>query len=608
MSEREMIAPERDIDETLVQIATRAAELAGTDNALVLLLSADGEELAVKAGTGACAGFVGQTFPARVGMNAEILATGEPMVVNNYRQWPQRSADPRFAWIEAIMGIPLKSAGKAIGVISFASGEKAAFSNFGLDLLASFADLASLALENARLYAAAEQEISERRRAEEALKKSQEALRVSRETLSLAAELAHLGPWHFRMDKQSFEFNDEFYAIYGTDTAREGRFMTPEAYARAFVHPEDAWLVESELQRSLDSPGCYSTQLEHRIIRRDGAVRTIAVRINIVKDAEGRPLLWYGANQDITEQKKTEQALEERNAELREALQRLKQTQAHLIQQEKMAGIGHLAAGVAHEINNPLSFVVSNFDTLQKYLGRIAEVIDAYREIGRSALTGDAGRVRSLANDIAALEKKARLDYILEDLTPLFAETGDGIDRVANIVKALLLFSRVDHQEYFEDYDLNAGIRSTLIVARNEIKYVAAVEEDYGEIPPVEAVGGRVNQVLLNILLNAAQAIKSKHAAAAGLIKIRSYSDEDYVYCDIEDNGPGIPEEIRSDIFNPFFTTKPVGQGTGLGLSISYDIIVNKHHGDISVASDGNSGATFTVKLPIKQRSGATIA
>ncbi|MDR7866584.1 MAG: PAS domain S-box protein [Sporomusaceae bacterium] len=843
MAGRGMIAPERDIDGTLEQIATRAAALAGTDNAFVLLLSDDGEELAVKAGTGACAGFDGQTFPARVGMSAQILATGEPLVVNNYRQWAQRSTDPRFDWIEAIMGIPLKSAGKVIGVISFLSAEKAAFNNYGLDLLANFADLASLALENARLYAAAQQEIGERRRAEEALKKSQvmmktvmdsvsfgmvvidpamrilaankylrqlfpdvdfsrtpqcyvpfshvkanvcptcpvkqtfldgeahesvytvpreggekyirliaspikdedgtvvavvevseniservlaeekirtlsqavdqspgivliadtggrityvnakfaqvtgyaaeevigmsprdclksgvhpdtyynevwatveagqewrgefcnrkkngelfwvlasisavmnaegkvayylciqhditekkameEALRVSRETLSLAAELAHLGPWHFRMDKQSFEFNDEFYAIYGTDTAREGRFMTPEDYAREFVHPEDAWLVESEVQRALESPGCYSTQLEHRIIRRDGAVRMIVVRINIVKDAAGRPILWYGANQDITEQKKTEQALEERNAELREALQRLKQTQAHLIQQEKMAGIGHLAAGVAHEINNPLSFVVSNFDTLQKYLGRITEVIDAYREIGRSALTGDAGRVRSLANDIAALEKKARLDYILDDLTPLFAETGDGIDRVANIVKALLLFSRVDHQEYFEDYDLNAGIRSTLIVARNEIKYVAAVEEDYGEIPPVEAVGGRVNQVLLNILLNAAQAVKSKQAVADGLIKIRTYRDDEYVYCDIEDNGPGIPEEIRSDIFNPFFTTKPVGQGTGLGLSISYDIIVNKHHGDISVASDGSSGATFTVKLPVKQR------
>ncbi len=846
MSGRETVAPQRDIDEVLEQIANRAAALAGTENAFVLLLSDNGRELAVRAGTGACAGYVGQTFPADVGMNAEILATGRPVVVNDYRRWPLRSDDPRFDWIGSIMGLPLKYAGKTVGVISFLAADKtAAFSNYGPELLASFADLASLALENARLYAAAQQEIAERVRAEEALKKSEavarslmdsahfgmtvidpamrvlaankylqqlfpdvdfsqnpycyvpfnqaktsicpdcpvkeafldgrvhevvlklsleqgekyirlvaspvkdddgtvvavvevsedisgrvqteekirklslavdqspgivliadtdgrityvnakftqvtgyaaeevfgmsprdclksgvhpddyysevwatveagrewrgefcnrkkngelfwvlasisavlnaegkvayylciqqditelkameEALRVSRESLSLAAELAHLGPWRFRTDKQSFEFNDEFYAIYGTDTAREGRFMTPEAYAREFVHPEDAWVVENEVQRALASPGCYSTQVEHRIIRRDGAVRTIVVRVNIVKDADGRPVMWYGANQDITEQKETERALEDRNAELREALEKLQQTQAHLVQQEKMAGIGQLAAGVAHEINNPLSFVVSNFDTLQQYLGRIAGVIDAYRKLGRSALAGDTERVRGLADEIAALEKRARLDYILQDLTPLFAETGDGIGRVANIVKALLLFSRVDHQEVFEEYDLNAGIKNTLIVARNEIKYVANVEAVYGDIPAVEAVGGRVNQVLLNIILNAAQAVKSKHPGATGLIKIRSYRDDRYICCDIEDNGPGIPAEIGSVIFNPFFTTKPVGQGTGLGLSISYDIVVNKHHGQISVASDGSSGATFTIKLPIKQPPG----
>ncbi|MDT8899799.1 PAS domain S-box protein [Anaeroselena agilis] len=444
-------------------------------------------------------------------------------------------------------------------------------------------------------YLSIQQDITEK-------KVMEEALRVSRETLSLAAELAKLGPWHFRADKQSFEFNDEFYALFGSDTAREGRFMTPEEYAREFVHPDDAWIVEKELRNSLESQGCYSTRLEHRIIRRDGEVRTIAVKINIVKDADGRPVLWYGANQDITEQKETERALEERNAELREALQKLQQTQAHLIQQEKMAGIGQLAAGVAHEINNPLSFVVSNFDTLRQYLSQIADMIGAYREIGRLVREGDTERARNLADDLAALEKRARLDYIMEDLSPILTETGDGISRVAKIVKALLPFARVDRQELFEEYDLHAGIRDTLIVARNEVKYVARLEEDYGQLPPIEAVGGMVNQVLLNILMNAAQAVKSRHSEATGLIKIRTYRDDENVYCSIADNGPGIPAEIRTDIFNPFFTTKPVGQGTGLGLSISYDIVVNKHLGDIMLESDGSSGATFTVRLPIRQR------
>ncbi len=432
-------------------------------------------------------------------------------------------------------------------------------------------------------------------------KEMEEALRVSRDTLALAAELAHLGPWRFRVDKQSFEFNDEFYAIYGTDTAREGRFKTPEEYARDFCHPDDAWLVGREMQKALASQGCYSTQVEHRILCRDGQVRTIVVRINIVKDADGRPLLWYGANQDITEQKATERALEERNAELREALQKLRETQAHLIQHEKMAGIGQLAAGVAHEINNPLSFVVSNFDTLQRYVGRVAEMVAAYRELNRRVREEEAGPLRGLADRIEALERQTRLDYILGDLKPLFAETGEGVDRVANIVKALLLFSRVEHQEVFEEYDLNAGIRNTLTVARNEVKYAAVVEEQLGKLPPIEAMGSRVNQVLLNVLLNAAQAIRSKQAGTPGVIRIRSWRDKDSVYCSIADNGTGIPEEIRKDIFNPFFTTKPVGQGTGLGLSISYDIVVNGHNGAITVDSEAGSGATFTIRLPIRQ-------
>jgi PAS domain S-box-containing protein len=433
-------------------------------------------------------------------------------------------------------------------------------------------------------------------------KAMEEALRVSRDTLSLAAELAHLGPWHFRPDKRCFEFGDEFYAVYATDTAREGRYMTPEQYAREFVHPDDAWMIEKEVQAATEHRGPhYTSRVEHRIIRRDGQVRTIAVNISIIKDADGKAVLWYGANQDITEQKQTERALEQRNDELRDALGKLQQTQAQLVQQEKMAGIGHLAAGVAHEINNPLSFVVSNFSTLQNYLRRITEMIDAYKDLCRRARTETAGSLQQFADTIQTIEKKNRLDYIMGDLAPLIAETGEGIERVANIVKALLLFSRVDHQEIFEDYDLNAGIKNTLIVARNEIKYVATVEEDLGNIPEIQAVGGKVNQVLLNILLNAAQAVKAKTPGDKGLIRIRTYRNAESVYCAIEDNGTGIPERIRNDIFNPFFTTKPVGQGTGLGLSISYDIIVNRHRGEISVASEAGAGSTFTIRLPIRQ-------
>ncbi len=427
------------------------------------------------------------------------------------------------------------------------------------------------------------------------------ALQSSMEHLSLATELAKLAPWKYHPEAGLFEFGEGFYAIYGTTVEREGVFMTPEAYAREFVHPDDVGLVEKAVNRGLiTTERCYRGKIDHRIIRRDGEVRHIAVRNVIEKDASGNVIAWYGANQDITEQKEIEKTLQEKNAEIQEALKKLQHTQAHMVQQEKMAAIGLLAAGVAHEINNPLSFVLSNFDTLRTYNIRLTEIIDAYRDLARRFHTDTIASLRCRADDIEALEKKTRLDYILQDIPPVFTETIDGLKRMGNIVKALRLFSRVDHRDDFEDYDLNDGIRNTLIVIRNELKQVAEVEEDLGDIPLLEAVGGKINQVLLNILLNAVQALKTKYAGT-GLIRIRTYCDDAFVYCDIEDNGPGIPEEIRKDIFDPFFTTKPKGEGTGLGLSISFEIIVNQHNGNILLKSASGTGTTFTVKLPIKQ-------
>ena len=170
--------------------------------------------------------------------------------------------------------------------------------------------------------------------------------------------------------------------------------------------------------------------------------------------------------------------------------------------------------------------------------------------------------------------------------------------RVGDIVKALRMFSRIDKQGAREDYDLNEGVRNSLIVARNEIKYIAEIREELAEIPLVSAIGGQINQVLLNLILNAAYAIKEKGLPELGLITVRTYLTDGTVCCSIQDNGKGIPAEIQKDIFNPFFTTKPVGQGTGLGLSISYDIIVNKHQGKINFSSIEGEGTTFFIQLP----------
>ncbi|MCE5286779.1 MAG: GAF domain-containing protein [Pelosinus sp.] len=317
----------------------------------------------------------------------------------------------------------------------------------------------------------------------------------------------------------------------------------------------------------------------------------------------------FEMTEDITrwvqEKKAFEKMLQDKNTEIQGALEKVKQTQSQLIQQEKMAGIGYLAAGVAHEINNPLGFSQSNFATLQKYFRSMSELMLVYQRLC-SKVQAEIPTLQEEAMQIAALAKQKKIAYILKDIGPLFDETNDGLNRVGNIVKALRMFSRVDQENDFAEYDLNEGVRNSLIFARNELKYIAEVRENLSELPAVRARGGQINQVLLNIILNAAHAVKDKGTEGKGVITISTYADSHFVYCAVMDNGTGIPEEARKNIFDPFFTTKPVGQGTGLGLSISYDIIVNKHQGEISFITELGKGTTFIIKLPFDTSKGAS--
>jgi signal transduction histidine kinase len=301
---------------------------------------------------------------------------------------------------------------------------------------------------------------------------------------------------------------------------------------------------------------------------------------------------------EVAERKRTEEQLTQKSQETEKAYTELKNAQSQVIHQEKMASIGQLAAGVAHEINNPLGYVLSNFETLQKYVTRLLEMVTAFRALHQQALHEQIPTLQEQAKQLSALEKQKKLDYILQDLEPIFNETGQGLARVGEIVKALRLFSRVDQQAKLEDYKLNEGVQNSLLVSRNEVKYVAEIKEAPGELPVIKAIGGQINQVILNLLLNAAYAIKAKGLDTLGLITVTTYADELFVYCSVSDNGIGISEKAKKDIFNAFFTTKPVGQGTGLGLSISYDIIVNKHGGEIFFDSQEGIGTTFTFKLP----------
>lgn len=283
--------------------------------------------------------------------------------------------------------------------------------------------------------------------------------------------------------------------------------------------------------------------------------------------------------------------------EYKESIDRIKMLQAQLIHNEKLAGIGQLSAGIAHEINNPLGFVQSNLDILKQNTEKFHTLYHMAKDLsdGLEALSADELKEKCTA--LQAFIKSAHLQYVFEDMNDLTAETIDGLHRIKKIVKSLLGFTRKGYDEEMACYDLNKGIRETLTIANNEIKYHVKVVKVLGDIPPVPALGGEINQVLLNLIMNAGYAIKEK--CGSGCITLRTYADGANVYCEIADDGMGIQEDHLGRIFEPFYSTKPIGEGTGLGLSIAHDIIVNKHKGAIEVRSVPGSGTTFKLSLPI---------
>ncbi len=273
--------------------------------------------------------------------------------------------------------------------------------------------------------------------------------------------------------------------------------------------------------------------------------------------------------------------------DLEQAYVQLKQTQGQILQQEKMASIGQLAAGVAHEINNPMGFITSNLGTLARYQQKLFE----YQKELENCLdeTGDQTAILKTSE----LRKKLKIDYLRDDIDDLLSESKEGAERVREIVQNLKGFSRVDQAEHAE-VDLNDCLDKTLSIAWNEIKYKAQVEKDYSALPLVSCFPQQLNQVFLNLLINAAQAIEDH-----GVICISTQDLGDWVEITITDNGVGIPPENLEKIFEPFYTTKKVGEGTGLGMSISYEII-QKHGGDIQVASEVGQGTTFSITLPLE--------
>jgi PAS domain S-box-containing protein len=333
--------------------------------------------------------------------------------------------------------------------------------------------------------------------------------------------------------------------------------------------------ISKSIYFGLDNELMYGQELEVPCRHRDG--RSIICRVTFCRiegsSGENKIVATY---EDITDKKKA-------------SLQ--------LLQSEKMASIGQLAAGVAHEINNPTAFVSSNLKTLSDYLHDIIKLISEYRGLARDLKQEAAGGpFRDILGErlklIENLEKVMDIGYIIEDVVPLIAESREGTERIRRIVQDLKNFAHPG-DEKLRTVNVNDSIESTLNIVWNEVKYKAVVHKEYGDIPEIQGYPQQLNQVFMNILVNAAQAIKDK-----GEIRIATRVDDGHAEIKFTDTGVGIPKENLPKLFDPFFTTKDVGKGTGLGLHVAYSII-KKHNGTIDVDSTVNKGTTFTIRIPL---------
>ncbi len=291
-------------------------------------------------------------------------------------------------------------------------------------------------------------------------------------------------------------------------------------------------------------------------------------------------------NQTLIEVDHQKKKVEEKNIELNKLLMDLKDAQQQLVMSEKMASLGQLTAGVAHEINNPINFVSANIKPLKEDLDEIIECINKYDSIIRM------NELEDLFSEVQTFKNDKNLDITTREVGELLNGIEEGAKRTTNIVKGLRNFSRLD-QDVLKKSDVNESIESTLTLLHSMYKDKIEIVIDFGEIPEIECLPGQINQVFMNILSNAIQSIKEK-----GTIFIKTWQENDIVKISIKDTGVGMSSETKMKVFDPFFTTKEVGKGTGLGLSISFGII-KKHHGKIEVNSETGEGSEFIISLPI---------
>ncbi len=418
-------------------------------------------------------------------------------------------------------------------------------------------------------------------------------LRQSRERFELAVRGSNDGIWDWDVTTDLVYFSPRWKSMLGYNNDEIKNHFDEWA---SRLHPEDR-------QRALAAVAAYHSGetaeyvLEHRLRHKDGSYRWILARGVALRDGAGRPYRMAGSHTDVTQRKEAESQLAAQNLLLeqvaeaeRQANETLRRAQVRMIQSEKLAGLGQLVAGVAHEINNPLAFVTNNIAVLKRDIGSLRDLIELYHRADPLIARDDV----TLHRDLRELEDRADVPYTLDTLPELMTRTLEGLSRIRRIVNDLRLFARLDEGEMYET-DLNAGIESTATIIRGTARDRGiTLTLDLHPLPPIQGNATRINQVILNLISNA---IDATHRGGTVTVATSADPDGQGVRFQVSDTGDGVDPEIRDRIFDPFFTTKPVGQGTGLGLSISYGI-VQEHGGTIELESEPGHGSTFTVWLP----------
>lgn len=361
------------------------------------------------------------------------------------------------------------------------------------------------------------------------------------------------------------------------------------------VHPDDLAPIEAMLAKVIQTRIPHDN-IELRVRHQEGHWVWVLASHSVILDESGGVKGIQGFVRNITDRKAAELELQAKTEALAQALQELQNNQAQMVQSEKMSSLGQLVAGIAHEINNPVNFIYGNLTYTEQYSQDLIRLIAAYQ-----------AEVANPSSDLQDIMDDIDVDYLRDDLPKLVKSMQVGADRIREIVLSLRNFSRLDEAE-FKIADLHTGIDSTVMILQNRLKAKDARPEilldlDYGDRPEIECYAGQLNQVFMNIIANAIDALEEDWMAGKitePRIKVAIETQSEQVIVSIQDNGSGIPADSLSKLFDPFYTTKPVGKGTGMGLSISYQIVVDRHGGKLECQSTIGVGTTFTITLPIK--------